>query len=165
MTQSDFFIQRNDDRRPWEAAVDWLLEQNLKPGDEIHQASLSTALGMIDPETLNSRSAWRQWELRRLPEAEQAIEKFEAKSGLTLIPTHKGSYLVLDVEEVGRTLFPIYERRVKAAMRWITGKLKRATVEGVSAAERQRRNSILDHVSNARSWMGRERRKSLDDVL
>lgn len=159
-----FFIPTNDVRKPWQRALEWLVRQNLQPGDTIWQTDITFALGMCDPDSLPNRAAMRKWEVARIPEVESLVEAFETETGLILMATHRGSYMVLHPEEVSTEVLAQMLRRVKRAMDVCSGKITRAATSGVSQPEMERRNRALEYVANVKAFMSRERRKSLSDV-
>lgn len=159
----DFFMRNDVEMQPYEAALEWLLSQNLKPNAEIYQRDITDALGMVDPDSLGSRDLIRKWELARIPQVELLLFLFEEKTGLIVAPTYKGSYLILEPDEVAETYLQITFRRVRKSLAICAGKLSRASRETASAIELQRRSRVSQYVNNIREFMNRERRKSLDD--
>lgn len=159
----DFFTRNDPDQRPHEIAVEWLVSQDLQPGDEILQDDITHALGMIDPDELQGRELLKRWELARFPELALLIELFEERTGLILLTTHRGSYRVLEREDVSQALLGIMMRRIRRAIEICTGKLSRASKDGVSPIELQNRSKLSEFANNVKHFVSREKRATLND--
>ena len=164
MNETPEFFRRNDrELEPYEMALEWLLKQRLQPGDEIYQVDITEALGMHNPDLFGTRDLIRKWEMARLSQVEMLLCLFEERSGLIVMPTYKGSYEVLEPDEVTEVVLDITMRRVRKALAVCSAKLSRAAKETASPVELQRRSQASQYVNNIRHFMNRERRKSLDD--
>ncbi len=159
----NFFPRINEDRRPHEVALEWLLAENLKPGDEIMNAAITDALGMCNPDDLGSKALHARWDLARMREDIALVEKFEERTGLTLLATRRGYYRVPFPEELSGELLDILIREMNRALRRCLGKLGRAKIDGISHEERERRSRLSEYANNVREFMNRKRRKSITD--
>ena len=151
-------------RKPHEIALAWLLDQNLKPGDVIRGADLDAALCLIDPDTLApGRKPQQQWALARLSEIVLLRDLYEAETGEVLVSVRGGGWLVCPRDEVSETLMSDFFGTLYRLYRKTQLRLSRATTEGVSFEENQRRNASLLKIAALRSFTMRERRERLTD--
>lgn len=159
-----FIIPEGDNRKPEDIALEWLLSQELKPGDTIRLADLDKAMCLIDPETLPpGRKAMTRWSLSRLPVYQKVLEEFEEQTGEILIPSGKGLLVVCDHELVAENVYePAYYQVLKVLYKAMR-RLKIAQKDDISAEELKRRNDAIHKASNIYSFARRYRRKSLSD--
>lgn len=163
MKRTNFFIGINDDREPHEVALEWLIAQNLKPGDEVLQTDITRALCMVDAENLTDVRSFDRWRLARVPQVAAMLDEFEKRTGLVLEATGRGSYRVLYPEEVADTIGEKARRGMVALAKGSASRIGRANKEGISAAELARRSAEAQYLNNVRTFMIRERRPSLSD--
>lgn len=163
MKRKNYFIGINDDREPHEVALEWLIAQNLKPGDEVLQTDITRALGMVDPATLKDHRSMRRWDFARFPEVLAMIDEFEKRTGLVLETTGRGSYRVVHPEEVAERVGDKAQQTMVLAAKRASARISRAGRDGVSAEELARRSTRTQYFNNVRVFMSRERRKSLAD--
>lgn len=163
MDNSAIQLPNEENRSPADFALDWLLNQNLQPGDIVILEDLDRAMGLVDPETLSGRKDVTRWALTRLPIFQQTVDRFEAETGEILLSIGRGRLVVVDHDEVAQSLFePAYAQVLKILARAL-GRIAQATTNDISREELMRRNQATDKITNIRSFMKRERRRRISD--
>ena len=97
-------LPEGDNRKPAEIALEWLMSQNLKPGDVVVLEDLDRAMCLVDPNSLQGRKAMTKWALNRLAIFQQVVDRFEEQTGEILLSVGRGRLVVVHHEEVAQRL-------------------------------------------------------------
>lgn len=160
-----FEIPDGENRKPHQIALDWLLEQDICPGDIIKGINIDRALCLVDPNKLpRGRQPQQKWALARLAEWVRLRDEFEAATGEVIIPAGDGNWLVCQRDEVAETLADEMFSTLFRLLRKTSIRIGRARKDGISPMELERRNRAIDKIAAIRSFTSREIRKSLSEV-
>jgi len=156
-------ITTTSNRTPADRALDWLLAQNLEPGDVVALEDLDCAMGLPDPNALIGKAEVTRWALTRLPLFQQTVERFEGETGEILLSVGRGRLIVVAHEDVAQALFePAYAQVLKIFAR-AGARLANALRDDVSSDELTRRNRATEKMSNMSAFMMREKRRRISD--
>lgn len=159
-----FKLPDGDNRTPHEIALDWLISQNLKPGDVILAADVETAMGLVNPNTLaRGRKHQRAWDLARLSVLYPLLQSYQTQTGAVLKTVRGMGWKVCHPNEVGDFITSRLYGDMYDGMRKALTLLKHASKDDASNEELQKRNDAVSKISSLRSFMTRERRKRLTD--